>query len=227
MKPTLVSFVAASACLSFAAPAVAQDNTVRAGIYIVRYHAKADDISGPFTQPGLNLDLKNVNTAYFAYIRRLSSGFDLELAAGWPPKTETIGKGPATVGSVPYDGQTIATAKWFSPTVLLNYKFLPESSPVRPYVGVGINYTHFYDRTSTAAGNAASGGPTTISLSDSIGPAGTIGVFYRLQGNWSLDGSFSMAKVKSDLEANTSGVIRKTTINFNPSTWVISVGYSF
>jgi outer membrane protein len=227
MKPTLVSFVVASVWMACAAPAVAQDNTVRAGIYIVRYHAKADDISGPFTQPGLNLDLKNVNTAYFAYIRRLSSAFDLELAAGWPPKTETIGKGPATVGSVPYDGQTIATAKWLSPTVLLNYKFLPESSPVRPYAGVGINYTHFYDRTSTAAGNAASGGPTTISLSDSIGPAGTIGVFYRLQGNWSLDASFSMAKVKSDLEANTSGVIRKTTINFNPSTWVISVGYSF
>ncbi|HTT11273.1 MAG TPA: OmpW family outer membrane protein [Burkholderiaceae bacterium] len=227
MKPTLASLIVASACVACSAPVAAQDNTVRAGIYIIQYHVHADDLSGPFTPSGLNLDVKNVNTLYLAYIRRLSSSLDLELAAGWPPKTETVAKGPPTVGSVPYDGQVIATTKWFSPTVLLNYKFLDESSPLRPYVGIGINYTHFYDRTSTDAGNAAAGGPTQLSLSDSWGPAGTIGVFYRLPQNWSLDASFSMAKVKSDLEANTSGVVRKTTIDFKPQTWVLSVGYSF
>jgi len=100
-------------------------------IYIIRYHSSADDISGAFAPSGLNLDVKNVNTVYFAYIPRLSAHLDLELAGGCPPKTETVAKGPATVGSVPYDGQIIATAKWFSPTLLLNYKFLDEASPVR------------------------------------------------------------------------------------------------
>jgi len=227
MKPTLASLIVASAWVACSAPAAAQDNTVRAGIYIIRYHSSADDISGAFAPSGLNLDLKNVNTVYFAYIRRLSAHLDLELAGGYPPKTETVAKGPATVGSVPYDGQIIATAKWFSPTLLLNYKFLDQTSPVRPYAGIGINYTHFYDRTSTEAGNAVSGGPTSISLSDSIGPAATVGVFYRLPQNWSVDASFSMAKVKSKLEANTSGAIRRTTIDFKPTAWVISAGYSF
>jgi len=61
--------------------------------------------------------------------------------------------------------------------------------------------------------------PTSISLSDSIGPAATVGVLYRLPQNWSVDASFSMAKVKSKLEANTSGAIRRTTIDFKPTAW--------
>jgi outer membrane protein len=205
----------------------AQDNSLRVGAYIVQYHVSADDISGPYVPPGVSLDVKNVNTLYFAYVRRLSARFDLEIAAGLPPKSETVGKGPATLGSVPYDGQVIATAKWFSPTVLLEYKFLEESSDWRPFAGVGINYTRFFDRKSTPEGDAANGGPTSISLSDSIGPAATVGIDYRLNESWHAYASYSVAKVKSKLEANTSGVVRSTTIEFNPSTWVLSIGYSF
>lgn len=227
MKTTLLSFAIAATTVAGITPAAAQDNTVRAGIYIIRYNATAEDISGPFAPSGLNLDIKNTNTAYFAYVRRLSANLDIELAAGWPPKTETIGRGPATVGSVPYDGAVIATAKWFSPTLLLNWKFLDESSTWRPYIGAGINYTRFYDRTSTAAGNAVGGGPTTVDLSDSWGPAGTIGMIYKLPQHWSLDASYSIARVKSKLTAETSGAVRSTTIDFKPSAWVLSVGYSF
>jgi outer membrane protein len=228
MKKTLAVLAVATAASAFwAAPALAQDNTVRAGIYVIRYHASADDVSGPFAPSGLNLDVKNVNTAYFAYLRRVAPHVEIELAGGWPPKTETIGKGPATVGSVPYDGQVIATSKWFSPSLLAIFKFLGDSAPVNPYVGVGLNYTHFYDRTSTEAGNQVAGGPTKISLSDSWGPAATIGVYFRIDRSWSIDASYSRAKVKSDLEAETSGAVRRTTIRFNPAAWVLSGGYSF
>ena len=227
MKPTFASFAFACAALACAAPAAAQDNTLRAGVYFISYNVKADDLSGPLTPSGLNVDLRDVNTVYLSYVRRLSSKFDFQLAAGIPPKTETVAKGPATVGSVPYSGQTIATAKWFSPTLLLIYRFAEESEPLQPYVGAGVNYTHFYDRKSTAAGDAAAGGPTSISLSNSYGPAATVGVVYKVDRTWSFDASFSMAKVKSDLEANTSGTVRKTTVDFNPRAWVLALGYSF
>jgi outer membrane protein len=216
----------AAAAASLAAPAHAQDNTVRLGIYDVFYHVKAADISGPFVPPGVNLDVKNLVTAYFAYTRDFGPAWQIELAGGWPPKSKTIGKGPATLGSVPYNGQEIATAKWFAPSLLVNYRFF-ESWAVRPYLGAGINYAHFFDRKSTAAGNAADGGPTSISLSDSFGPVGTAGVTWRFLGAWTLNASYSITKVKSNLTANTAGVIRTTTINFNPQALVVSVGYSF
>ena len=125
------------------------NNTVRAGMYAIFYHTSADDLSGPYVPAGVNIDVKNTQTAYFAYIRRLTSHFDFEVTFGVPPNTKTIGKGPQTLGSVPYNGVVISTAKWAAPSALLEYEFLPESSPFRPYVGVGVNYTSFYDRRTT------------------------------------------------------------------------------
>jgi outer membrane protein len=209
------------------ASAQAYDNSVRAGIYIIKYNVKADDISGAFVPPGTNLDVKDTNTLYLAYARRINKDWDVELAFGNPPKTETVGKGPATLGSAPYDGQVIATAKWFSPSILLQYKFLDESSKFRPYIGAGINYTHFYDIQPTDAGNAATGGPTKLTLTNSVGPAVNLGVVWHIDGPWHAYASYNYAKVQSKLTADTAGVIRTSTINFNPSAIVVSVGYSF
>ena len=223
-----------SAGLYCAAPALADDssqnsspNSVRIGLYSVFFHVDADDLSGPFVPPGANLDARNVETVYLAYVRTLSSRFDVELAAGYPPLQKTVGKGPATLGSVPYDGQVIATARWIAPTVLLEYKFLSENSMFRPYIGVGVNYTTFYDRDSTAQGNAISGGPTKLSLTSSVGPAGTVGVRYNIAGNWHAIASYSVSKVSTDLSADTAGEIRTTHINFGPQALVVAVGYSF
>jgi outer membrane protein len=121
----------------------------------------------------------------------------------------------------------ISTAKWFAPTLLLNYVFFDESAAWRPYFGVGANYTHFYDRQSTAAGNAGSGGPTSISLSNSLGPAATLGVSWHLRDHWGLYASYSYSVVRSDLIANTAGTLRRTHIDFNPNTLVVAVGFSF
>jgi len=203
------------------------DNTVRAGVYYLHYALSADDISGPYVPPGLNIDVPDVVTLYLAYVRKLSSHWDFEFALGYPPLTKTEGKGPATVGSVPYNGQVISTARWVAPTVLFNYEFRDPSASLRPYVGVGINYTHFIDKQSTAQGDAVSGGPTSISLPDSVGPAATVGLVYRLTPRWSFYASYSASMVNARLTANTAGVIRTTHIEFWPLALVVSAGFSF
>jgi outer membrane protein len=222
----------ASAAMSLygAAPALAGDvpsNSARIGLYSVFYHVKADDLSGPYVPAGANIDANNVETVYLAYVRRLSPHFDLELTAGYPPLQKTVGKGPATLGSVPYNGQVIATARWLAPTLLVEYVFFDENSKWRPYVGAGINYTAFYDRDSTAQGNAASGGPTKLSLTSSVGPVGTVGLAYNIVNHWNMYASYSISQVKTKLNADTAGVIRTTHISFGPQALVVSVGYSF
>jgi len=228
---TTIKAATAYALLALAASAAhadsVPDNTVRVGFYYVHYQTHADDISGPFVPAGLNLRVKDVETLYVAYVRRLAVHFDLELAAGYPPLTKTYGRGPAELGSVPYNGQEISTARWLAPTLLLNYKFFDDSHAWRPYVGIGVNYAHFYDRRSTAAGNAGSGGPTSIKLPDSVGPAATVGMSYHLRDRWSLYASYSGSVVKSRLTADTAGVMRTSEISFGPRTVVIAAGYSF
>lgn len=228
---SMIAALAAAAVGAYgAAPALADDvpgNSARIGLYSVFYHVSADDLAGPYVPPGANIDAKNVETLYLAYVRRLSPHFGVELTLGYPPLQKTEGKGPATLGSVPYDGQVIATARWLAPTLLVEYTFLPENSTLRPYIGVGVNYTTFYDRNSTAQGNAASGGPTKLSLTSSVGPAATAGLAYHISGNWNFYASYSVSQVKTDLAADTVGVIRKTRISFGPQALVLSVGYSF
>jgi len=203
------------------------NNTVRIGEYWVFYHVYADNLSGPFVPPGANLSVKNVQTPYLAYLRRLAPNFAAEVAFGIPPLTKTYGKGPAAFGSVPYNGVEISSARWFAPTAFIEYVFLNESSPLRPYLGVGLNYVNFYDRNSTAAGNAAAGGPTAISLSNSIGPAATVGLHYQLSHNWSVVASYSAARVQTTLSAHTGGVVRTSDITFGPQTLVVAAGFSF
>jgi outer membrane protein len=219
------------------APALADDapagdapvygNTVRIGYYFVHYSASAADLSGPFTPPGLNLEIDNVNTLYFAYLRRLTAHLSVEVAAGLPPTTRTVGVGPASLGSVAFNGMELGTAKWFSPSALLEYVFMDEHSSLRPFLGAGVNYTHFYERNATAAGIAVDGGPTQTSLSDSFGPAGAAGMLYRITPHVTATASFSLARIKSDLVLDTSGIRRTTTIDFHPTAWVVAVGYSF
>jgi outer membrane protein len=224
--------VALSALIALAAASARADddpNTVRIGLYYIHYAASADDISGPGIPAGedLNLRVEDLVTLYVAYVRTLSTHFNLELAIGYPPEAKTVGVGPSHVGSVPYNGQVLATARWAAPTALLNYVFFDEDRPLRPYVGLGVNYTRFYSRQSTAAGNAVTGGPTSISLPASVGPAATVGLSYRLNHRWSFYASYSASMVDSRYTANTAGMLHTTHIDFWPLAFVASAGYSF
>jgi outer membrane protein len=226
----LTTAITAAAVL-WALPASADDevwgNSFRLGIYSVFYHTDATNLQGPYVPAGVTFKAENLETLYIGYVRRLSSAFDLELALAYPPLSKVEGQGPATVGSVPYNGQVVTSARWLSPTLLLEYKFLPESSKLRPYIGVGVNYTTFYDRNSSAQGDAASGGPTRVSLTSSVGPAGTVGLTYNVSGHWHLYTSYSISRVNSDITTDTAGIERTAHIKFGPQAWVVSAGYSF
>jgi outer membrane protein len=220
-----------SAALAFAASGAyagdAGPNDVRLGMWFVHFETQADDISGPYTPAGLGIHVDNIETLYLAYVRSLSSHLQVELAIGYPPLTKTEGRGPTTLGSVPYNGQVISTARWLSPSMLLEYEFGDPNARLRPYVGVGVNYTKFFARQSTAAGDAASGGPTSVALPASVGPAATAGLAYEINDRFHVYASYSLAQVNTKLTADTAGILRTSEVHFWPNALVISAGYSF
>jgi outer membrane protein len=217
--------LALGACAAYAGGS--QPNDIRIGAYFVHYDSTATDITGPFTPPGLNTSIGSVTTLYLAYVRTLATHWQVEFAFGYPPVTYAKGKGPATVGSLPYNGKEIASIRWVSPTLLLEYAFFSPRAKWRPFVGLGVNYTRFIDRQITAAGAAISGGPTSISLPSSVGPAVTAGVTYRFSGRWHFTASYSVAQVNSRLTTDTAGILRSNKVHFWPNAAVVSVGYSF
>lgn len=218
---------AAPLCRADDSPGPMPPNEVRFGGYFVFYNLSAQDLYGQYSVPGVNATIKNVQTPYFAYERYLPCRFSLELALGVPPLTTIYGKGPATLGSVPFANQELLTARWFAPSLLLNYTLLPDRYRLRPYVGVGLTYVNFYNRQTTAAANQILGGPTQVSLPSSIGPTATVGLSYRIAHNWSAYASYSLARVRTFLTTDTAGVYRFSHVSFAPGALVISAGYAF
>jgi outer membrane protein len=232
IKSQALLAAASVAAAFYAMPALADNdavynNSFRVGGEAVFYHTTADDLAGAYVPPGVNFRAENLQTLYLGFVRTLPFNLSVELALGYPPLSKVEGRGPAFLGSVPYNGETVSSARWLSPTAFLEYNFLSDGSKLRPFIGVGVNYTTFYDRDSTAQGNAASGGPTKLSLTASVGPAATAGLSYTITSHWHLYTSYSIARVNTNINADTAGVPRTTTIHFGPQALVISGGYSF
>ncbi|MBC3919415.1 outer membrane beta-barrel protein [Undibacterium sp. CY18W] len=205
--------------------AMAYDNTVRAGIINVQVHSESPDFTsnGPafLTPQPAGLTVGNATTVLLGYTRRLNDNFDFDFLAGIPPEHDVKGRGTLA----PYG--TIAKVKQRAPTFFINYNFGAPTNAWRPYVGLGFNYTQFFDATSTAVGNIATGGPTKIDLKDSFGLAGQVGISYKFSDRWSVNASIAAADVKTDMKATTGSIERKTTINFRPVVYGLCVGYSF
>ncbi|MFZ6870622.1 OmpW/AlkL family protein [Undibacterium sp. Di27W] len=216
-----VSALFGLACFS----AHAYDNTIRAGVLNVQVHSESPDLTsnGPtfLTPQPAGLIVSNATTVVFGYTRRLNDHFDFDFVAGIPPEHEVVGRG----NLAPYG--VISKVKQRAPTFFINYNFGEATNAWRPFVGLGLNYTQFFDAKSTANGNIASGGPTKIDLKDSIGLAGQVGINYHINDRWSVSASIAAAKVKSDMTATTGSIERKTTIDFRPVVYGVAVGYSF
>ena len=217
----------ATLCLAAFGAAQAQDQTVYLGGAYIKVDSQSPALKGgtPLPPPGANIDVDDARTIVFGYKRYFTDNWGVDFALGISPRHKVYGKDFLK----PF-GQ-VASVKQVAPTVFVNYRFGEAGDRLRPFVGVGINYTHFTGGRSTASGEAASGGPTTIKLKDSVGLAAQVGVSYALTKEWSLNASFAMAKVKADQKATTTTregpIVRTTTIDFNPKVFCVTVGYSF
>lgn len=212
------------------APAGAQQNTLKLGVSHVQPRSTSSDFVGAFTPGGIGIEVRDQTTAFISFSRELDNHWDVELALGYPP-THDIGlkidNAKLTATTQALSGQVGARVRQIASTLFANYKFLDKTSALRPFVGVGVNYTRFDHTSSDAAGNALNGGPTSIALEDSVGLALQGGVSYRFNDLWSLSASVATAQVKSRITTNTLGIERSADIRFRPSVFTVAVGYSF
>jgi outer membrane protein len=201
------------------------NNKVRVGVVYFDVHTDTSPFSsnGPafLTPQPAGLSVGNATTLLLIYTRSLNDHWDVDAEIGWPPSHDTTGTGTlAPFGKV-------AKVKQANPTAFITYNFGERNDKWRPYVGLGVNFTHFYDAESTASGDLANGGPTKLSLSNSWGWAAKAGLSYRVNDRWSIIGSVGTVKVKTDLTATTGSIVRKTTLDMQPIVYTLTVGYNF
>ncbi|WP_338592712.1 outer membrane protein OmpW [Shewanella khirikhana] len=213
MKKSYLSGLIAASLLSVVSVSAmahqAGDIIVRAGAVTVAPEESSPVVAGVAefgvsnnTQLGLN----------FGYM--LTDNWAIELLAATPFSHDV------SLGAL----GKIAETKHLPPTLVAQYYFGNANSAFRPYVGVGVNYTNFFDNEFT---NDLDGALTDLSLSTSIGWAAQAGFDYSFNKNWMLNASVWYADISTDVKFNMGGDAQSVKTDINPWVYMVSVGYKF
>jgi len=210
---TPIQSIALLALVTAASSVPAQDNVFKAGPILYTTHSKTNGIHGIGVPPGADVETGDAWSLLLAYERMLRPDLGIELVIGIPPRIEA-----KATGSVAFLGDNVLSAKNVTPTLFLDYHFNAPGDTWRPYVGVGINYTHFSSIKSSLAPH--------VEMSDSWGWAVKAGIDYTLNRQWGFFASVAALRVKSDVVA-VGPTVLTTTVDFRPVTYEFGVSYKF
>lgn len=155
-----------------------------------------------------------INGTYMA-----TNNIGIELLGAWPFKHDIDCK-----GSISALG-TCADTMHLPPTLTVQYHF-DTGSKFHPFVGVGVNYTYFFD-TNTKGDLKSLGGD--LDLDNSWGLAGEIGLDYDLGNDWMIGGQIYYMDIDTDatLKISDLGYKEKFNVSIDPWVYMISIGKKF
>lgn len=181
------------------------------------FRARVIDISpnsssSEILDTGTSVDVDSKATLEVDITYMLSDRFGLELiAATAEHDLSTTGGalGGADAGSV-----------WVLPPTLTLQYFLGAGT-IRPYVGLGVNYTYFYSY--DLSDDLAGLGITDVTFSSSFGLAGDVGIDFSLGGNWLLNADVKYIQISTDAKLKV-GSDTLDTISVDIDPWVFGLG---
>lgn len=218
--------VAAAALFStFAAAHDAGDWIVRAGYAAVdpRDDSSTLKVDGSgIGGTGVGVDGADALGLTVAYM--IAPHWGIELLAATPFKHDISAKGLGALGVA--DGTRIGSAKQLPPTLSAQYYFAAPGSQWQPYVGLGVNYTTFFDENTSGAARSQLGAHN-LSLSDSWGIAGELGIDWQPDSRWLLNASVWRIDIRTDASMDTALGRVKTTVDIDPWVYMVAAGYRF
>lgn len=186
-----------TALAALSAPAFAQsqgDWTVGVGVGYVDPKSDNGTLAGFSTEVGS--DARPIFTVEYFFRDNLG----IELLAATPFKHDVTLGGSVDAGSV----------KHLPPTLSLNYHF-PTNSAWKPYVGVGLNYTTFFDEESPLG---------DLKVDDSFGASVQAGLDYLVSDTGALRLNVRWFDIDSDVTLNGTDI---GTVEIDP--WLVGVSY--
>ncbi|OZB60808.1 MAG: hypothetical protein B7X39_08595 [Lysobacterales bacterium 14-68-21] len=120
--------------------------------------------------------------------------------------------------TVRLNGVSAATTKHLPPTVGVNYHFMPDAT-VSPFVGVGLNYTRFFETRGVGPLQGAH-----VSIANSFGAAAHAGLDFRINDRWLATADVRWMSIAGDVKVNGTKVGKA---NIDPLAYGLSIGYRF
>ena len=114
----------------------------------------------------------------------------------------------------------VGSTKHLPPTVSLQYHF--GQGKVKPFVGIGLNYTTFF---STKSEGAIAG--TNLDLSDSWGLAGHVGIDFQVGAKGAIRVDYRKIDIDTKVKLNGANLGTRNTVNIDPSVYGIAYVFAF
>ena len=111
----------------------------------------------------------------------------------------------------------IGEALLFPPTIMLQYHFT-NFGAFKPYVGVGVNWTHFFRTDATAPFS-------NLKIDDSFGVAAQVGFDYMINRNWGINVDVKRIMIRPDATVRLGLVPITAKVHIDP--WVVGVGVTY
>ncbi|WP_111748764.1 OmpW/AlkL family protein [Salinisphaera orenii] len=178
-------------------------------------------VNGPLS-PAMNgahvsVDSDTKFSVTLAYM--VTDHIDLELLGAAPFKHH------AEISGGALDGADLGSIKHLPPTLSLDYHF-DTGTPITPYIGAGVNWTIFFDE--DIAGDARGAGVKSLELSNSVGPAGQIGVDWELPYHLLLNANVRYIDIDTNAHVKTAGGGNtKVNLDIDPWIYTLALGYRF
>lgn len=189
----------------------------RIGPAFIEPDDSSNDVEGI---PGTEVGVDNDVTLGFTIGYMLTSKFAIELLGVTPSTHDLRGKG--AIGAL----GKIADVDVFPPTLSLQYHFTG-TKLIHPYVGAGVNFTHFPDEDVSASLETALGGDTRLDIDDSWGLAAQAGADFSINDTWFLNTAIWYIDIDADATLKTGGVDRDVDIDIDPWVFFAGIGRKF
>lgn len=121
-------------------------------------------------------------------------------------------------------GTDIGSVKHLPPTLTLQYHFNPTGT-VRPYVGLGVNYTRFTS-VDLDAGSVLGGSVPLKIDRNSYGFAAQVGADFQIAPQWFLNVDVKYVTIDTDIFIKGAGT-KVTKLDIDPILIGVGVGYRF
>jgi len=188
-----------------------------------------DDSSGlvsaggvPLAGTGVDVDTQAVPEIDVTYM--IHNHWGIEVIAGIAKHNVSFETAAPVAGLT--DGLDLFDTWVLPPTVTLQYHFLPDQK-IRPYVGLGVNYTAFLGDNATSELEALVGS-VDVNTENSWGWAGQAGVDIDFKDNWfiNMDVKYIDIDTRATLTTTPLGKLR-VNVDVDPFVFGAGIGYRF
>lgn len=231
MKKTLLAVAALSVLSPLSFANQAGDILVRGGVTIVNPDSGKSGVTVPAlggaTPLSISVDDNTQLGLNFVYF--VDNNWAVEVLAATPFTHDVTIHDPQGISEGLFganvDGATLAEVTHLPPTVSALYYF-DTASKFKPYVGVGLNYTVFFDEDFKAAPESL--GFNDLELDGSFGLSAQVGADYHIDEKWHINASVRYI----DIDTTATFKIGETTtgssdISVDPTVFSLMVGYKF